>query len=303
MVAPGPRVQPQGFGFGMFSGICAPVSRRLRSQVRACCTGFVVVFTEGFCEHGPGTQLRVFNTGMVGCGSEMNQEHENIARDSVLFASTPKEVVDALLARTPVMRVERGTTIFSQGDPARSIHIVLDGWVKLFRIAPSGTEAVVGVFTRGHSFGEAVALRQVVYPVFADAVTDCTLLRVDAAELLKHLRGNPEIAIAMLTATYAHLHNFVAQIEQLKAQTGPQRVAQFLLELAQLPVGSCSVELPYDKVLIAGRLGMKPESLSRAFTKLREQGVRIQQNSAEIDDIAALRDYAERDRAVSWHHD
>ncbi|MEZ5722608.1 MAG: helix-turn-helix domain-containing protein [Paracoccaceae bacterium] len=107
----------------------------------------------------------------------------------------------------------------------------------------------------------------------------------------------------MLTATYAHLHNFVAQIEQLKARTGPQRVAEFLLELTQSPVGSCSVELPYDKVLIAGRLGMKPESLSRAFTKLREQGVRIQQNSAEIDDVEGLRDYAERDRAMSWHQD
>ncbi|MEZ5767744.1 MAG: Crp/Fnr family transcriptional regulator [Paracoccaceae bacterium] len=183
----------------------------------------------------------------------------------------------------------RGATIFSQDDPADAIYIVLDGWVKLFRIASSGTEAVVGVFTRGHSFGEAVALRKARYPVFAEAVTDGTLMRLDARELLKRTRL-PEVAIAMLTATYAHLHNFVAQIEQLKARTGPQRVAEFLLELTQSPVGSCSVELPYDKVLIAGRLGMKPESLSRAFTKLREQGVRIQQNSAEIDDVEGLRD-------------
>ena len=105
----------------------------------------------------------------------------------------------------------------------------------------------------------------------------------------------------MLTATYAHLHTLVAQVEQLKAQTGPQRVADFLLELARAPVGSCSVELPYDKVLIAGRLGMKPESLSRAFAKLRDQGVRIQQNSAEIEDVESLRGYAERDRALPWH--
>lgn len=48
---------------------------------------------------------------------------------------------------------------------------------------------------------------------------------------------------------------------------------------------------------------MKPESLSRAFTKLREQGVLIQQNSAEIADVGSLRDYAERDRAVSWRQD
>jgi hypothetical protein len=45
------------------------------------------------------------------------------------------------------------------------------------------------------------------------------------------------------------------------------------------------VTLPYDKVLIAGRLGMKPESLSRAFARLKDQGVTISQNVAEIDDV------------------
>lgn len=233
----------------------------------------------------------------------MNQDFERIARTSLLLASAPTDIVDALLERAVVSKFAHGTTVFSQGDRADAIFVVLDGWVKLYRIAPSGTEAVVGVFTQGHSFGEAVALRRVTYPVFAEAVTDCTLLRLDARELLRHLNDNPQVAISMLTATYAHLHNLVAQVEQLKAQTGPQRVADFLLELTKSPFGSCSVQLPYDKVLIAGRLGMKPESLSRAFSKLREHGVRIQQNSAEIDDVESLRIYAERDRAMSWHQD
>ncbi|MCB1328025.1 MAG: Crp/Fnr family transcriptional regulator [Maritimibacter sp.] len=233
----------------------------------------------------------------------MTPEHDRIARGSLLLASAPKPVVDALLDRAAISQVARGTTIFAQDDPADAIYVVLDGWVKLYRIASSGTEAVVGVFTRKHSFGEAVALRRSTYPVFAEAVTDATLLRFDARELLRHLNENPQVAIAMLTATYAHLHNLVAQIEQLKARTGPQRVAEFLLELTQSPVGACSVQLPYDKVLIAGRLGMKPESLSRAFTKLRDQGVRVQQTSAEIDDVENLREYAERDRTVSWHQE
>ena len=235
--------------------------------------------------------------------SKLTPEYDRIARDSLLLVSAPKSVVDSLLDRAAVIQVARGTTIFAQDDPADAIYVVLDGWVKLYRIASSGTEAVVGVFTRGHSFGEAVALRRDTYPVFAEAVTDGTLMRLDARELLRHLNENPQVAIAMLTATYAHLHSFVAQIEQLKARTGPQRVAEFLLELTQAPVGACSVQLPYDKVLIAGRLGMKPESLSRAFTKLREQGVRVQQTSAEIDNVESLKDFVERDRAMSWHQD
>jgi CRP-like cAMP-binding protein len=93
----------------------------------------------------------------------------------------------------------------------------------------------------------------------------------------------------------------VAQLEQLKAQTGAQRVAEFLLTLCQNSAGGCEVTLPYDKMLIAGRLGMKPESLSRAFSRLKAAGVSVSRNHAEIADIEALREYAETDRADSWH--
>lgn len=193
--------------------------------------------------------------------------------------------------------------VFSQGDPAEAIFIVIDGWVKLYRISPAGSEAVVGVFTKGQSFGEAVALRGSSYPVYAETVTETVLLRLEARDFLSLLKDSPEAAVAMLTATYAHLHSLVAQVEQLKAQNGPQRVADFLLDLTRSRVGPCSVHLPYDKVLIAGRLGMKPESLSRAFSKLRDQGVRVIQDSAEINDVESLRAFADRDRAVSWRQD
>lgn len=169
----------------------------------------------------------------------MKLNYESIARKSVLLGNAPEEVVTALIDRAAIQHCDRGTTIFAQDDPADPIFIVLEGWVKLHRISASGIEAVVGVFGRGHSFGENVALRQGTYPLHAESVTDCTLMRLDARVLLNHLRKNPDVAIAVLYATYAHLLSFVTQIEQLKARTGPQRMAEFLLELAKTAVGAC----------------------------------------------------------------
>ena len=124
--------------------------------------------------------------------------------------------------------------------------------------------------------------------VYKRQVTDCSVIRIEADAFLRLLRDNPEVAIMMLSATYVHLQSLVMQIEALKAQTGAQRVAEFLLELAPCDLGACEVVLPYDKFLIAGRLGMKPESLSRAFVKLRDQGVTIRQNNVAIDDVTCL---------------
>jgi len=230
----------------------------------------------------------------------MDKEILEIARGSVLLRSLPDPVVDSLLSETQVRRFARGETVFLQGEAAHVIHLVIDGWVKLYRVSANGNEAVVNVFAKGHSFGEAVAFRHMPYPVSAEAVSDCTLLVLPARSLTAMLRKEPEMALSVIGATFQHLQELVGQVEQIKAQTGAQRVADFLARLCTQEQGSSVVALPYDKALIASRLGMKPESLSRAFAKLKPVGVHVTRDHARIDDIEALVDYAEQDPSEAW---
>lgn len=222
----------------------------------------------------------------------MNAKTESIARESLFLSSLPDASVKTILARTTHLHFGHGETIFLQGDAAESIYIVIDGWVKLYRLAANGSEAVVGVFTGGHSFGEALALRHEVYPVAAEAVTDSHVLRLPTSVLTGMIKDDPEIAISILAASFHHLHSLVLQLEQIKALSGAQRVAEFLVELCPVGKGACTVTLPYDKVLIAGRLGMQPESLSRSFAKLRKLGVNVRQNHAAISDVELLHSFA-----------
>ncbi|MBL4750483.1 MAG: Crp/Fnr family transcriptional regulator [Amylibacter sp.] len=230
----------------------------------------------------------------------MTPEYEKIARGSLLMTGMLDHVSKALLASAHRREFDRGATIFLQGEQSTAIYIVASGWVKLYRTTTNGHEAVVGVFTKGNSFGEAVALRSDTYPVCAEAATNCSLIRIEAVTLLNIIHESPEAAIAILSATFAHLHSLVAQVEQLKAQTGAQRVAEFLLDLVTCDENSCIVKLPFEKVLIAARLGLKPESLSRSFSKLRKQGVSVKKNTALIGDINKLRSYVMEDPADSW---
>jgi CRP-like cAMP-binding protein len=210
-------------------------------------------------------------------------------KKSVLLNGLSEEMRDNLLKDSVRRSYSEGETIFVQGDAARAVFIVLSGFVKLSRLTPSGTEAVVTIMGRNRSFAEAMVLRGEPYPVTAEAISDCTLLQIDGVRLRQFLLENQEFAIRMLASTFVHLQGLVDQIERLKAHTGVQRVAQFLADLTDLENGACEVSLPYNKRLIAGHLGMQPESLSRAFARLREHGVRVDANKAEIDDIAALR--------------
>ena len=224
-----------------------------------------------------------------------HEAEKAIARQSLLLRSLPEQHVDTLLSQAIWREYDRGETIFLQEETAQAVHVVLAGWIKLFRMSPSGAEAVVSVFTKGESFGEAVALRNMPYPVSAEAVSRCQVMHIPIPVLISLMKEDPEIGISILAATFTHLHSLVAQLEQLKAQTGAQRVAKFLLGLCDRDSGACEVVLPYDKMLIAGRLGMKPESLSRAFSRLKATGVVIDRNHARISDVTSLLEYAESD--------
>ncbi len=216
---------------------------------------------------------------------------KDIVRAAPIFSGLPQPTFDALLAGATVKVISRGELLFVQGDPVNYFFVVLDGWVKIYRLTPSGGEAVVAVFTRGQSFAEAAAFVGGRFPASGEAVTEGRLLCVQSGNLLRLIRENAEIGLAMLAATSMHLHMLIQQIEQLKAHTGAQRVAEFLASLCEDQVGTSRLNLPYDKTLIAGRLGMQPESLSRAFARLKQIGVSIEQNIAVIDDIGKLRRY------------
>lgn len=211
-----------------------------------------------------------------------------IVRSTPLFGAMPQDAAQSLIGQQPVRSYEKGTVLFQQGEPAGSFYVVLDGWVKLFRITPDGSEAVVGVFRRGESFAEAAIFLGGRYPVTAEVVTESRLLRVDGELMRRRIREQPDLALSMLASASYHLKALVEQIEQIKLLSAPQRIADFLVRLCPVREGSCSIELPYEKALIANRLGMKPESLSRALAKLRPLGVSVDREQVAIVDVDLL---------------
>jgi CRP-like cAMP-binding protein len=220
-------------------------------------------------------------------------------RAAPMFSALPEEALEAVLAQSALQVLPRRATLFEQDEPATTFYLVLEGWVKLFRMTVGGDEAVVGVFARGDCIAEVPCFAGGGYPVCAETVTEARLLAVPTRGVVELTRANPQIGLAMLASTSLHLKGLVDQIEELKARTGPQRLASFLVGLAPVSQGACTIVLPYEKALIAGRLGMKPESLSRAFQRLRAVGARIRQDTVAVSDVRLLAEFAECERLMA----
>lgn len=210
-----------------------------------------------------------------------------------IFSGLENQSIASLLGHAWVQSYPRNAMLFLQEEPAERFYVVFDGWVKLYRTSPHGEESVIGVFTRGESFAEAAILDKAVYPVTASTVADSRLLVIPAKPFLRQLTDNGEYALKMMASMSRHMRRMVRQVEQLTLKSSIQRVAGFLLRLCPEDRGPAVIQLPLDKALIAGRLGMQPETLSRSLAKLRQVGVVSKGAQVSIADVGALRELSE----------
>jgi CRP-like cAMP-binding protein len=107
-------------------------------------------------------------------------------------------------------------------------------------------------------------------------------------------RDAPELALAILSESSAKIWALMDEIEALKAQTADQRVLRFLLSLCAQESGPVETRLPYTKGVIAASLGLKQETLSRSFARLKSVGVEIDGRKATILDPRKLAQEIER---------
>lgn len=208
-----------------------------------------------------------------------------------LFAELDVDARAALFAQGAARSLTRGQNLFLEGDRADAFYVVLEGWMKLYRITPSGAEAVVHVIASGETFAEAVAFLGQRYPVNAEAASDAKLLRIEIAAVRRLISDQPTTAFAMMASLAHHTETLMGQVEVLKAMTAPERIADFFLRLAGREEGRARLTLPHDKQLIARRLGMTPESFSRALTRLQAAGVKVDRDRVEIKDCERLREF------------
>lgn len=206
-----------------------------------------------------------------------------------IFTGLDETRLRMLLDRALVRSFERNAVLFLQDEPATRFYVILDGWVRLYRQTAEGQESTIAVYTRSESFAEAAILQSGAFPVNAVVVDNARLLVIQAEPFLRHLQADPRLCLNMMASMLIHLRHLVQQVEQLTVRSSTERLGDFLLRLAPTSDERASVvRLPWDKALVAARLGMQPETLSRALAKLRPLGVETKGSRITINDLEKL---------------
>ncbi len=214
-------------------------------------------------------------------------------RKAYLFADLPDKHLEILVGAMQEVHVKAGDILFRHGEPADRFFFLQKGLVKLYRLSPEGDEKIIEIMQPGQTFAEAVMFMGTKgrYPVNAEAITDADILAFSQQTMLTLLRESSEVSFGLLASMSRRLHMLVNQIESLTLQNATYRLVAYLLE--QIPrdvTTSPEVQLTTPKGVIASRLAIQPETLSRILAKLRQGGfIEVHGNHITVRDVQALR--------------
>jgi CRP/FNR family transcriptional regulator, dissimilatory nitrate respiration regulator len=215
-----------------------------------------------------------------------------------LFMGLPEDNLRQLSGRIREKRLGRGETLFHRGAPAGDgFWVIVLGQIKLAFPANNGNEKVLATLVAKQSFGEAQMLLGESYPYYAEALADSLLLRVDRDVYSELYEQAHPLVRGLLDNMAARIQYLVQDIEHISTHSGAERVVAYLLR--QCPEeedpeaceqGSYTISLPMTKQLLASRLNLKPETLSRIFHDLTAEGlIRVEGKTITIHDRERLR--------------
>lgn len=218
----------------------------------------------------------------------------NKIKELDLFENCTPDFLQRLAQQSKIQSLQKGQILFVHEDRASRFYIITQGWIKLFRETLEGTQAVVDILNKDHMFGETAIFQDDLYPYSAEASEKAEVISLPLSLLKAEIEDNPKLALAMLSSMARFRRHQDQELEHRTLQNAPQRIGCFLLRLAnQDSQGEVTIHLPYDKTLLASRLGMQPETFSRALAKLKaETGIMIKGSTITMESLEQLSCYS-----------
>jgi CRP/FNR family transcriptional regulator, cyclic AMP receptor protein len=156
-----------------------------------------------------------------------------ILQDHPIFGALGPELLDRLSSYAIPQSVNRGTTIFTRGDPGTSLFAVCSGTIKISAPSPGGKDAVFNLITDGAIFGEIAVLDGLPRTADAIAITDCSLMVIERRHFISLIHERPDFALKLIEVLCGRLRHTTEQLENVMFLDLPGRLAKTLLELAE----------------------------------------------------------------------
>ena len=176
-------------------------------------------------------------------------------------ACSYSDLVDPMGAPLPV---RRDVEIYGESEPAEHLYMVVSGAVRTYKVLVDGRRQICAFHLPGDFFGLETGET---HSFSAEAITNSKVLAIKRSVVMALAEHDNEVARQLWTMTGAELRRMQAHV-LLLIKTAKERVAAFLLEMAERTGAPDEVDLPMSRQDIADYLGLTIETVSRTLTDL-----------------------------------
>ena len=215
---------------------------------------------------------------------------EGILQNLKLFEGVGRAVVRQAAQMSELRRLARGDIAVQRGQPAPGLCALAYGSLKIRLPQPHGDELVLRLVGPGETLAEAAALLGEDARLDAVALADSMLVVIRAAGLPGLLQRDGRLSRNLAATVAERTHGLLGELEA-GLQRSSQRLACYHESIAEpgAAPGTTTARLPLSKTLLAARLGVKKETLSRLLHQLAARGlISVAQREIAILDRAAL---------------
>jgi CRP/FNR family nitrogen fixation transcriptional regulator len=177
-------------------------------------------------------------------------------------------LADTFAVMGAAVRFEHNSEIFGEGEPADYFYKVVRGAVRTYKLLNDGRRQISAFHLAGDIFGLEAGQE---HRFTADAIADSTVLVIKRSTLMALATRDSEIAACLWAQATGDLLRAQDHMLLLGRKNAHERVASFLLEMAERSAGPQTVELPMSRQDIADYLGLTIETVSRTLTLLENE--------------------------------
>ena len=188
----------------------------------------------------------------------------------------PLEDPLAHLPCSTIVEYRKGQTIYGQDQPSSSLYLVIDGKVKICRMADDGRQVVVDIYQPDEFFGESAFVGESQRSEVAVALESTKLMIWTINEIEDIATRRPKLAIALLQLLVQRSMDFGSRIESFSVDNIARRLARALIRFSErlgqeTEDGSVQM-IPFTHELLSQYVGTSREIVTHYMNQFRRQG-------------------------------
>ena len=198
---------------------------------------------------------------------------------STTTVAQPQKALEDPLAHLPcstILECKKGQAIYDRDQPSNNIYLVIDGKVKVCRVADDGRQVVVDIYQLDEFFGESAFLNLPHRNEIAIALENTKVMTWTTAEIEDVVQRRPRLAVALLQLLVQRSMDFGHRIESFSVDNIARRLARTLIRFSER-LGSATDDgsiqmIPFTHELLSQYVGTSREIVTHYMNQFRRQG-------------------------------